>query len=196
MTAQAYAQDRERCARAGMDDHLAKPLTRSELESTLAKWLRMDTSAQAPIRSARPAPNGTTIDTARLERLQGELGVGGRELLLELIDGFFVDFQEALGRMSDAASAAAWEKLAFEAHRVRSSTGNLAAVDLSDLCRRLEECGLRPDPNVAADLLWRLGEEFARVREALSAFAQRGGAGPHTAAPRANPTPESNSVPS
>ena len=39
MTAGALAEDRERCLAAGMDDYLAKPVTRADLERMLTQWL-------------------------------------------------------------------------------------------------------------------------------------------------------------
>jgi CheY-like chemotaxis protein len=32
--------DRERCLAAGMDDYLAKPFKKDQLEATLAKWAK------------------------------------------------------------------------------------------------------------------------------------------------------------
>lgn len=39
LTANAYAEDRERCLVAGMDDYLAKPIDAGELREVLEKWL-------------------------------------------------------------------------------------------------------------------------------------------------------------
>ena len=39
LTADAYAEDRERCLAAGMDDHLTKPVNAAELQQVLARWL-------------------------------------------------------------------------------------------------------------------------------------------------------------
>ena len=39
MTANAFAEDRARCAAAGMDDFIAKPFTADLLFTTLLRWL-------------------------------------------------------------------------------------------------------------------------------------------------------------
>ena len=38
ITANAFAEDRNRCLEAGLDDYLAKPFQRQELEAVLARW--------------------------------------------------------------------------------------------------------------------------------------------------------------
>jgi len=39
MTANAFAEDRERCLAAGMNDHLAKPVAPAGLSRILQRWL-------------------------------------------------------------------------------------------------------------------------------------------------------------
>jgi CheY-like chemotaxis protein len=41
LTASALEEDIERCRKAGMDDHVSKPIRRSELKRALARWVRM-----------------------------------------------------------------------------------------------------------------------------------------------------------
>ena len=47
LTANAFAEDRQACLAAGMDDYLAKPFERSDLEDLLAKWCRAMPQATA-----------------------------------------------------------------------------------------------------------------------------------------------------
>jgi CheY-like chemotaxis protein len=49
LTAGAFDEDRQRCAEAGMNDHLAKPITSAALYSTLLRWLHQAV-AEAPAR--------------------------------------------------------------------------------------------------------------------------------------------------
>lgn len=46
MTAHAYAEERERCFEAGMNDHIAKPVDPNILVQTLNKWLKPKNIAQ------------------------------------------------------------------------------------------------------------------------------------------------------
>ncbi len=47
LTASAFAEDRERCQAAGMDDFLAKPFTRAELLAVLSRWCEEPSSVTA-----------------------------------------------------------------------------------------------------------------------------------------------------
>ena len=55
MTAHAFAGDRERCLRAGMDDYLSKPLRSEDLDPVLERWLA---------RPARPTATGWSTASA------------------------------------------------------------------------------------------------------------------------------------
>jgi PAS domain S-box-containing protein len=171
MTAQAYAQDRMRCIQAGMDGHLAKPLTASELEGALTQWLPLEGAALAAASLPSP-PDAASVDIQRLECLESELGPGGRELLADLVEAFLSDFQQGLERLATSAEAAAWDQVEAEAHRLRSSTGTLAAARLARWCEALEK-NARAEPAGAAELIQHMRDEFRRVRAALTAHARR-----------------------
>jgi signal transduction histidine kinase/CheY-like chemotaxis protein len=52
MTANAMAGDRQRCLDAGMDDYLAKPVTRGQLEHCLRRWLQDQPKVRQPSAAA------------------------------------------------------------------------------------------------------------------------------------------------
>ncbi|WP_295622833.1 PAS domain-containing hybrid sensor histidine kinase/response regulator [uncultured Lamprocystis sp.] len=53
MTADAFSEDRARCLKAGMNDHIAKPVVPEVLYATLLRWL----SQSPPVETLPPAPS-------------------------------------------------------------------------------------------------------------------------------------------
>jgi CheY-like chemotaxis protein len=72
LTAEAFAEDRQRCLAAGMDDVLTKPIMFEALATELAKWLPamegIGTDAVAPL-----AVTDQLLDVARVAALVDEL---------------------------------------------------------------------------------------------------------------------------
>ena len=74
MTASAFADDRQRCLEAGMNDHIAKPVEPERLYETLVRWLPplRDVRPDAPVQSG-PAPESAAPDGAQVRAVLGEL---------------------------------------------------------------------------------------------------------------------------
>ncbi len=72
ITANAFAEDRARCLRVGMDDFLAKPVLIEDLLHVLGRWLPDDPSRFAAEREAAPEPS-RTLDVPRFRELANAL---------------------------------------------------------------------------------------------------------------------------
>ena len=197
MTANAMAGDRQKCLDAGMDDYLAKPVTRAELERCLHRWWRPRASdvraavageAPAPLPPQPPSPPPARALAANIEEDAPLLPappamVLDRDILTELravlgseldklIDLFLEDTPLLLARLEAAALAPDFNELREAAHSLKSSSANLGAMALSAAAKRVE-LGARmltlDRPAVAVALI---ATEFARARMALLTDAE------------------------
>lgn len=81
ITANAFAENKEKCLEAGMDDFLAKPVAGNVLIQTLATWIGARNSP-AGARAAAAATQG--IETAMADTLFAELGPEATVQVIEL----------------------------------------------------------------------------------------------------------------
>jgi CheY-like chemotaxis protein/HPt (histidine-containing phosphotransfer) domain-containing protein len=134
MTANAMEGDRERCLEAGMDDYLAKPITRATLANALERWLPR--SADPAIASPSVVPGGEEggVDRQVLEQLrtlfEGEIG--------EVLDTYLRDTPLQLDRMTEALAAADNAGIARAAHSLKASSHSVGAKRVSELASRLD----------------------------------------------------------
>jgi len=168
MTANAMRGDRETCLAAGMDDYIAKPIRREDLEAILARWQpdRAGSSAERPASHSKKNGDGaTSVDQAVLTDLWQLDDTG--ELLRTLITLFLDETPQHLAVMQAACCRADATALAEAAHRLKGSSGNLGAGLMLQLCGELQTLGRAHELTTAGDRLAQLEAEFARVRTLL-----------------------------
>ena len=171
MTANAMAGDRQKCLDAGMDDYLAKPVTRTELEQCVARWkgsnLAVPDSLPPAAELAERSP--PVLDGGVL----GEL----REVLGPEVDRIVAVYLEDAPRLIAQLERAAVDNdpiaLRVAAHTLKSSSANVGATTLAEAARDLEH-GAR-DGTLAqpGNAVARIVSEFAQVRAALQATLPR-----------------------
>lgn len=207
MTANAMAGDRQRCLDAGMDDYLAKPVSREQLEGCLHRWLpdRMNfvlrnAALVAPMEAApptpmptvatarAPAPSFPVLDQTMLEELRE---IAGDETT-RIISIFLEDAPRLIGTLEKAAAVPDLDAMRDAAHTLKSSSANVGAMALSAAAKRVE-LGARARklerPAVAVALVI---AEYARARMALQGYAAQQLGRPLFAQPSAATTTQSS----
>ena len=176
-TAHALPEEHERCRAAGMVETITKPL---DYDALVAMILRHVGQAPAAVVPAPPADTGTApsadagppvraamIDWARLERRHA-----GRPDFLKRLLGITQDSQSATAeRIRAAAAAGDMDQLAFLAHGLKGTGGNLFAGELQAQAAAIETAIRAASPGAAADagrLAATLDAMLAEVREYLA----------------------------
>jgi CheY-like chemotaxis protein len=168
MTANALHGDRERCLAAGMDDYVAKPVGREDLEAVLARWRLADAGSADERTTALPEKGDSgavIVDPAVLADLR-QLDESG-ELLATLVSHFLDETPQRLMAMQTALRHGNAAALAEGAHALKGSSGNLGAHRMQQLCGEVQTLGRANELAQVGERLTRLGAEFAAARAIL-----------------------------
>jgi len=168
MTANAMAGDRQKCLDAGMDDYLAKPVTRGELERCIGRWRGVKMPVEA-VPQARPAQAGPAqppvLNASVLDDLREVLG----SEVDKIIALYLEDAPRLIAQLERAVVGNDPIALRVAAHTLKSSSANVGATTLSEAARDLEH-GARDGTLAKPEaLVARIVGEFAQVRTALQA---------------------------
>ncbi len=110
-----------------------------------------------------------TDDDAMDARLAGLRRVGGDRLIADLIDLFIETVPRRLEAMRAGTAAGDAAAVAFTAHSLTSSAGNLGAGAMQALAADLERRGVAGDAAALPALMSRLDDAWRWTRDALDA---------------------------
>jgi signal transduction histidine kinase/DNA-binding response OmpR family regulator/HPt (histidine-containing phosphotransfer) domain-containing protein len=180
LTAHAISGDRDRCLAVGMDDYLSKPFTREELAAILNRWLPPPAPSPTateppPVAVSSPVPAPPAVDGVRESSLdRGVLGKmrllerdGAAGLVARLIELYLQGTPALVERMRQAIAAADDETLRAAAHSLKSSSANVGAMKMHDLCRELESWTRQRRVTDAAGQVAAIEQEFVAARTCL-----------------------------
>jgi PAS domain S-box-containing protein len=199
LTANALLGDADVCREAGMDDHLAKPYTRNQLGTLMARWLpahmvsRRTMAPHAVAATAfsdsqpaalsredddvvtRPSPltpdGDCAIDAKALASIR-ELDDGEGAILAEVVAIFLDEAPRQLKALSLAVEARDAAELARVAHAFKSASGNVGAVRVVKLCKEIERVGRSGEVADAPPLLREIQQEVDLVSPLLQQEAK------------------------
>jgi signal transduction histidine kinase/DNA-binding response OmpR family regulator/HPt (histidine-containing phosphotransfer) domain-containing protein len=179
LTANAMQGDRDFCLASGMDDYLSKPFTIRKLGETISKWVSAEWkdpggAFEAQAKSVVPAkPLNSTIDQAAIDGIRELEGAGNQGFLERIIGLYLSGASRLVEGVISAAETGNADSLLRAAHTLKSSSANVGAIGLSDLCRKIEGKVRAGEPVAAGDpLLSNFEGEFRSVQEALAAILE------------------------
>ena len=167
MTANAMAGDREICLEAGMDDYVAKPLTRDSLPALLGQWLGSRPAPPAPLPPVRdlaqePPAAASPIDGTAIEGLRDIMGGA----FAELVNTYLDNTPALIEDVQQAVVTGDVQKQYQATHALKSSSALLGAKTLSAQAAALETMA-RQEQLASAAQAGQLAQEFAAVRDEL-----------------------------
>lgn len=157
MTAMDLPEERERCLLAGLDECLLKPIRLQDLGA----WLARQRLSVPP-----DLDHGVLLGLARIKAEPDD----GREFVGSLVNLFLQDAPSRLSGMRGASEKGERSSVAFLAHAMKSSCGNLGLVRLRLCCEAVEATfsPLCEDPSAGSILLTELEERFMELRPRLA----------------------------
>ncbi|HEV2614362.1 MAG TPA: response regulator [Gammaproteobacteria bacterium] len=136
MTAHALKGDREKCLEAGMDDYIPKPIDRKELVRVLTQWLsEKNLNPPTEKKSADPITTNIIVDRGRLEDIFGDDP--------EALHAFLEKAVKSITTLLTDIGAKILEHNEIDAkkltHNLKGVSGNMGAMKMHELSKKLEE---------------------------------------------------------
>jgi two-component system sensor histidine kinase/response regulator len=167
MTANAMDQDKEKCAEAGMNDHVAKPIDPDELFNALLKWIKPKAKAGAMPPQAKHEKQSADapIDLDRIAGLDTKLGlkrvVGKMPLYINMLKKYVETGPAALEDLKKAIAANDHDTAERIAHTFKGINGNIGASALQDMSGSIEKLIKNPSNT---DILLKDLEQFSLMQ--------------------------------
>jgi CheY-like chemotaxis protein len=196
ITANALQGDRESCLAAGMDDYLSKPFTQQQLSAVIGRWIALPATAApahdaprkaAPLsasvhhdeqRSALPAETREqiqrdVINQHALDNIRALSADRGAALVQRVVTAYVDDTPQHLRTLRRAIDVLDTGKLRKVAHSLKSSSANVGAEALAQMCKDMENLGRTDSTEGASGILADMEHEFQAVRHSLSAILEK-----------------------
>jgi signal transduction histidine kinase/DNA-binding response OmpR family regulator/HPt (histidine-containing phosphotransfer) domain-containing protein len=143
MTANAMAEDRQRCLEAGMNDHVGKPIEPTELWAMLLKWVPARVPAAG---ESTPAPAPASPEVALPEGIEGldvDAGLrrvlGKRALYRSMLQKFVSGQRGTIAELRAAVRSGEAGNAERIAHTTKGVAGNIGAAAVQAAAGEVEK---------------------------------------------------------
>jgi CheY-like chemotaxis protein len=172
LTAHALDEDRQKCVEAGMDDYLSKPFSQQQLASAIGPWLKNAEEQSEKIIETQEedetdGSDQEFIDLKALHQIRLLDRDGSAGILNKVLQIYLQDSSKLVARVEEAVREKKPEDLKTLAHTLKSSSAQVGALKLSDLCRELEFLGRKDSTAGAEEVLAMLRKEYSGVHKTL-----------------------------
>jgi two-component system, sensor histidine kinase and response regulator len=160
--------------KAYMDDFLEKPFTFDQLVTTIFCWtgVKLEDGIQEQENLCLPLsidPDTEYLDLNVLEKIS-KLDNGSNEFLKKIVDLYLRETPFLISQMHQGIQEKNSEKISQAAHSLKSTSANMGAVIISNICQDLESKSQLKMIDEVAPLIDRIENEYVMVVKVLKCF--------------------------
>ena len=174
VTASASDDERARCRAAGMDDYLGKPFVIERLAELLRRWLPGTVAVSTAPGEAAEGAGDAVLDEGALPKLVGPDPVVLQRIRREYLEAS----QGSADALREAVARGRWADASAVAHRLKSSSRAVGAVQLANLCAAIEDAVRGDEPALLRPLQARFDQAMVEVQRRLQALLPAAAAEP------------------
>lgn len=169
VTANALKGDLERCLDAGMDDYLSKPFTREQLHAVLSLCLSGGGDVATRPEPETPEERGAEpIDRTTIDLLATMQSPGEPDVVAKIIHLYLDSASDLTRTLGSAIESGDCELIRETSHSLKSSSANVGANLVSELCREMEMMGRTGSVEGIEPVYSRFEREYDRAVHALN----------------------------
>ncbi|GAB6088954.1 hybrid sensor histidine kinase/response regulator [Spirochaeta dissipatitropha] len=164
MTAYAMSGDREKCIECGMNDYVPKPVNGREIRDILFRWL------EEPVQTESSSTERTSQQKEKLfdrQDLQERL-MNDTSLVESMITRYMSELPEQISELEKAHTAADFELLRQQAHKISGSAANLGSPALRNRAAEIETCCTSKRFEELDQRMENLRDVFSQLQELFS----------------------------